>query len=171
MKYRINNNQSLMGNRARNFQCQFQSFAIVQEQCRKYSLTGQALAYILERELIDLFIWYRKYKKLPEIQDNIISQTTAFARALDISPLTDRPPAFKWYYDYLLLTQPDFFADYQKSFPKESDCKKHVKKLMEQSENLTAFQQLLTAEAARKPAPKSSGLFKKALKKCKGLFS
>lgn len=171
VKYRINNNQSLMGNRARNFQCQFQSFAIVQEQCRKYSLTGQSLACILERELIDLFIWYRKYKKLPEIQDNIISQTTEFARTLDISPLTDHPPAFKWYYDYLLLTRPKFFEDYLKSFDKEGDCKKQAKKLMTQSSSLTDFQERLTAKPTQEPSQKSSGLFKKALKKCKGLFS
>lgn len=171
VKYRINNNQSLMGNRARNFQCQFQSFAIVREQCEKYSLTGRLLACILERELIDLFIWYRKYKKLPEIQDSIISQTKDFSLSLDISPLTDYPPAFKWYYDYLLLTQPPFFQSYLKDFEKESDCKKQVKKIMAQSTSLTDFQERLTAEPVRKPDQKSSGILKKALKKCKGLFS
>lgn len=171
VKYRINNNQSLMGNRARNFQCQFQSFAIVREQCEKYNLTGRLLACVLERELIDLFIWYRKYKNLPKIQDNIISRTKDFSLALDISPLTDYPPAFKWYYDYLLLTQPPFFQSYLKDFEKESDCKKQVKKIMAQSTSLTDFRERLAAEPVRRTDQKSSGLLKKALKKCKGLFS
>lgn len=171
VKYRINNNQSLMGNRALNFQCQFQSFSIVQEQCRKYNLTGRPLACILERELIDLFIWYRKYKKLPEIQDSIIAQTTEFSHTLDISPLTDYPPAFKWYYDYLLLTKPKFFEDYLKRFEKESDCKKQVKKLMAQSSSLTDFQSQLAGGQASVSVPAASGFLKKALKKCKRLFS
>nr|WP_294530499.1 glycosyltransferase [uncultured Blautia sp.] len=105
VKYRINNSQSLVGNRARNFQCQFRSFALIQKQCQKYNLTGAALAEVLNRELTDLFIWYRKYRNVPEVQENIISSTTEFARSLDISPLKDYPPAFKWYYDYLLLTR------------------------------------------------------------------
>ena len=105
VKYRINNSQSLVGNRARNFQCQFRSFALVQKQCQKYNITGAALAEVLNRELTDLFIWYRKYRNVPEVQENIISSTTEFAHSLDLLPLKDHPPAFKWYYDYLLLTQ------------------------------------------------------------------
>ena len=105
VKYRINNSQSLVGNRARNFQCQFRSFALIRKQCQKYNITGAALAEILNRELTDLFIWYRKYRNVPEVQESILSSTTEFARSLDILPLKDYPPAFKWYYDYLLLTQ------------------------------------------------------------------
>ena len=106
VQYRINNGQSLMGNRARNFQCQFESFSIVKKQCEKYGITGRELALVLERELVDLFIWYRRYRNLPEIQESIISRTRDFSRSLDVAPLENYPPDFKWYYDYLLLTRP-----------------------------------------------------------------
>ena len=33
------------------------------------------LAIVMERELIDIFIWYRKYKKIPEISEEITAQT------------------------------------------------------------------------------------------------
>lgn len=106
VKYRINNSQSLVGNRARNFDCQFRSFALVQKQCEKYGITGKNLGLVLRRELTDLFIWYRKYRSVPEVQENIVSSTTEFAKKLDLTPLLDCPPDFKWYYDYLLLTLP-----------------------------------------------------------------
>ena len=105
VKYRINNSQSLVGNRARNFDCQFRSFALVQKQCEKYGIKGKNLGIILRRELTDLFIWYRKYRNVPEVQEAIIASTTDFARSLDMEPLLDCPPDVKWYYDYLLLTQ------------------------------------------------------------------
>ena len=78
---------------------------MIRKQCQKYNITGAALAEILNRELTDLFIWYRKYRNVPEVQESIVSSTTEFARSLDILPLKDYPPVFKWYYDYLLLTQ------------------------------------------------------------------
>ena len=70
-------------------------------QCTKYNIQGRELAIVMERELIDIFIWYRKYKKIPEISEEITAQTQAFAQKLDISPLEAFPPSFKWYYDYL----------------------------------------------------------------------
>lgn len=106
VKYRINNSQSLVGARAKNFQCQIQSFSIVKNQCRKHGVTGEPLGIILERELVDLFIWYRKYKDVPQVQENVRALTKAFAQDLDISPLKEMAPHFKWYYDYLLLTCP-----------------------------------------------------------------
>ena len=57
--------------------------------------SGRELAIVMERELIDIFIWYRKYKKIPEISEEITAQTQAFAQKLDISPLEAFPPSFK----------------------------------------------------------------------------
>ena len=56
-------------------------------QCTKYNIQGRELAIVMERELIVIFIWYRKYKKIPEISEEITAQTQAFAQKLDISPL------------------------------------------------------------------------------------
>lgn len=110
VRYRVNNGASLMGNRARNFSCEFSSYEIVKKQCEKYQPGRDAERIILNRELVDIFIWYRRYKKLPEIQDNIISQTTEFSRNLDISILENYPPDFRWYYDYLLLLEKEILT-------------------------------------------------------------
>ena len=101
VRYRVNNSASLVGNRARNFHCEFDSWQLIMNQCTKYNIQGRELAIVMERELIDIFIWYRKYKKIPEISEEITAQTQAFAQKLDISPLEAFPPSFKWYYDYL----------------------------------------------------------------------
>ena len=69
--------------------------------------SGPRAGIVMERELIDIFIWYRKYKKIPEISEEITAQTQAFAQKLDISPLEAFPPSFKWYYDYLTFL-PEF---------------------------------------------------------------
>ena len=69
VRYRVNNSASLVGNRARNFHCEFDSWQLIMNQCTKYNIQGRELAIVMERELIDIFIWYRKYKKIPEISE------------------------------------------------------------------------------------------------------
>lgn len=105
VRYRTNNHQSLVGNRARNFGCQFVSYDIVKEQCRKYLIQGSLLKCILDRELVDLFVWYRRYSKVPEIQEKIKAQTKAFLQNLDKEPFQGGVPEVRWYYDYLMLLE------------------------------------------------------------------
>ena len=137
VRYRINNGASLVGNRARNFHCEFDSYAMIMEQCKKYNIKDRQLAVVMERELIDIFIWYRKYKKVPEVSEEIISQTAAFSRSLDITPLEEYPPAFKWYYDYLTFL-PEFETLTQ-NYNNIADFKKRAKKLMPKCKNMEDF--------------------------------
>ncbi len=108
VRYRINNGASLMGRRARNFSCQFASYEIVKEQCEKYKLSAEAKRIVLDRELADVFLWYRRYRRIPEIQEEIERETEEFAAKLDLAPfgtkriVLDRELAdvFLWYRRY-----------------------------------------------------------------------
>ena len=84
VRYRINNSASLMGRRARNFSCQFASYEIVKEQCEKYKLSAEAKRIVLDRELADVFLWYRRYRQIPEIQEEIERETEEFAASLTL---------------------------------------------------------------------------------------
>lgn len=160
VRYRINNGASLVGNRARNFHCEFESYRIIMEQCKKYNIQGRELAIVMERELIDIFIWYRKYKKIPEISEEIISQTEAFAKELDITPLEAFPPAFKWYYDYLTF-MPEFETLAQ-NYNNAASFKKQAKKIMPQCRNLADFREKIQkAPSLEAKTPKQQGLLKK----------
>ncbi len=97
LRYRINNSASLMGRRARNFSCQFASYEIVKEQCEKYKLSAEAKRIVLDRELADVFLWYRRYRQIPEIQEEIERETEEFAAKLDLAPFGSRVSKLRWY--------------------------------------------------------------------------
>ena len=95
----------------------------------------------MERELIDIFIWYRKYKKIPEISEEITAQTQAFAQKLDISPLEAFPPSFKWYYDYLTF------------LPEFESLTKNYNNITQFKKQASAPPRLTSATVYRKPPP------------------
>ena len=90
VRYRINNGASLMGRRARNFSCQFASYEMVKEQCEKYKLSAESKRIVLDRELADVFLWYRRYRQIPEIQEEIERETEEFAAKLDLATIGSR---------------------------------------------------------------------------------
>lgn len=104
VRYRINNSASLMGRRARNFSCQFISYEIVEEQCEKYKLSREAKRIVLDRELADVFLWYRRYRQIPEIQEEIERETEEFAAKLDLAPFGSRVSKLRWYPTYLMVS-------------------------------------------------------------------
>lgn len=171
VRYRTNNGESLVGNRARNFHCQIDSWQIIMEQCKKYNIQGRELAIVMERELIDLFIWYRKYKNLPEdpqISEEVVAQTKAFARSLDITPLEAFPPAFKWYYDYLTLL-PEF-ETLTKNYNNINQFKKRAKQLMPECENIGEFLEKIQTPPtpAKKTEKKPETFLQKVVRHLKG---
>ena len=117
-------------------------------QCTKYNIQGRELAIVMERELIDIFIWYRKYKKIPEISEEITAQTQAFAQKLDISPLEAFPPSFKWYYDYLTFL-PEF-----ETLTKNYNNITQFKKQSQTNHAPSAPPRLTSATVYRKPPPR-----------------
>lgn len=101
VRYRVNNQESLIGRRAKHFDCQFKSYNIIEKQCQFYHLNEQQTKCVLERELMDLFMWYRKYCNLPEIGMQIEQSTREFLMQLDIDFLKKGNVNFGWYFDYL----------------------------------------------------------------------
>lgn len=110
VRYRVNNQESLVGRRARNFECQFASYEIVLEQCRKYDIQGSLRKQILDRELVDLFVWYRRYQKAEEVKETIQAQTKEFLEGLDLTPFEEGTPELRWYYDYRMLMEPQMLT-------------------------------------------------------------
>ncbi|MBD8993001.1 MAG: hypothetical protein EGR04_09380, partial [Blautia sp.] len=161
VRYRVNNSASLVGNRARNFHCEFDSWQLIMNQCTKYNIQGRELAIVMERELIDIFIWYRKYKKIPEISEEITAQTQAFAQKLDISPLEAFPPSFKWYYDYLTFL-PEFEI-LTKNYNNITQFKKQARLIMPQCTTPADFRHRIQEAPATDSTSIRSGVLKKLL--------
>ena len=167
VRYRVNNSASLVGNRARNFHCEFDSWQLIMDQCARYNIQGRQLAIVMERELIDIFIWYRKYKNIPEISQDIISQTKEFAKELDITPLEGFPPAFKWYYDYLTF-MPEF-DNLVRNYNNINSFKKRAKELMPQCATLSEFRQRIQeVPDAAPPHTNQSHFFQRFLARISG---
>lgn len=109
VRYRINNGTSLMGRRAKNFSCQFASYEIVKEQCEKYKVSSEGKRIVLDRELADIFLWYRRYRQIPEIQEEIERETEEFALGLDLGPFGSHVSKMRWYNTYLMASKKDPF--------------------------------------------------------------
>ena len=100
VRYRMQNGSSLMGRRAKNFDCQIRSYEIVRDQLDRYSVSDTPRRIVLERELTDLFYWYRRYRKLPEVQQQVESLTKEFCRTLDMSEFEESDPQSEWMLTY-----------------------------------------------------------------------
>jgi len=99
--HRINNPNSLIGIRARNFDCHFKSYEIIKAQCSH--LNKDELFYVLESELQDMFIWYNKYKRENVLAEKITAQVQSFVNKLDMSIFKDHLKRCRWLSDYVDL--------------------------------------------------------------------
>jgi len=97
--YRINNQSSLVGQRGKHFECHFQSYELIHQQSA--SLPPEQKAVVLNAEMNDLFVWYRKYKDEKELGGKIYLQTRAFLDQLDVSEIVDYIKHCTWYDEYL----------------------------------------------------------------------
>ena len=100
VRYRMQNGTSLMGRRARNFDCQIRSYEIVSDQLVRHKIPDPNRRIVLERELTDLFYWYRRYRKLPEVSESVERQTKEFAENLDMTPFEESDPQSEWMLTY-----------------------------------------------------------------------
>lgn len=105
--HRINIPTSLVGVRAKNFECHFKSYEIVKKMSEHYP---DHLKYrILENELHDMFFWFRKYQNEHILEKEIYSQTRMFVDNLDITPFGENLPRCRWYRQYLKIKDPDAY--------------------------------------------------------------
>ena len=61
VKHRVNVGGSLVGKRAQHFDCQFRSYELMENICKENSVKENVQFEILEHEMYDLFVWYRKF--------------------------------------------------------------------------------------------------------------
>lgn len=106
VNYRVSNPDSLMGNRARNFTCHFASYYLIKKQCESVPLTVYQRYLLLDAELADTYLWYRRFRSSPQYGLDIIQEITDFSKNLDISYFEHYPKNYRWYLDYLKLTTP-----------------------------------------------------------------
>ena len=111
VRYRMQNGTSLMGRRARNFDCQIRSYEIVADQLVRNNIPDPNRRIVLERELTDLFYWYRRYRKLPEVSESVERQTKEFAENLDMTPFEESDPQSEWMLTYRRVIGQERFAD------------------------------------------------------------
>ncbi len=105
--HRINNPKSLVGVRAKNFDCHFKSYGIVKEMCDE--MPPQTKYLVLENELADMFFWYRKYQNEHIMEKEIYLQTKAFIDNLDVTPFGENLSGCRWYKQYLKIKNPDAY--------------------------------------------------------------
>ena len=61
VKHRVNVGGSLVGKRAQHFDCQFRSYELMENICKENRVKENVRFEILEHEMYDLFVWYRKF--------------------------------------------------------------------------------------------------------------
>lgn len=76
--HRINQTDSLVGRRAENFDCHFQSIRIVNDQLVQDQIDSDIARRIMKREFSDLFEWYRKFCHHPSFASDICKSTEEF---------------------------------------------------------------------------------------------
>lgn len=79
--HRVNVSTSLVGNRAKHFECHFKSYELIAEQSK--NLDNSIRALILNNELSDLLTWYKKFKDLDTLGEQITTDTKDFLLTLD----------------------------------------------------------------------------------------
>lgn len=99
--HRINVNGSLISARAKNFDCHFKSYNIIKKQCD--FLPQKEKHCILEGELQDMFVWYKKYQREHILEEEIYQQTKSFIDQLDVSVFGEQLKYCRWYKDYLSI--------------------------------------------------------------------
>lgn len=61
VRHRMNVSDSLVMKRARHFDCQFESYRIMRQICDDNHVNDKVRFEILEHEMYDIFVWYRKF--------------------------------------------------------------------------------------------------------------
>jgi len=111
--HRVNNPGSLVGVRARNFHCHFDSYALILSHCAGLSQRERFL--ILENEVQDMFVWYRKYQREHVLEGEIFSQMKNFMEGLDVSVFGEQLEQCRWYKSYLAIRKRSTFGPEKKA--------------------------------------------------------
>lgn len=78
VKHRMNVGNSLVGKRAQHFKCQFQSYELMERICLENEVDEKVRFEILEHEMYDLFVWYRKFSGQDLLSDELKGDMRTF---------------------------------------------------------------------------------------------
>ncbi len=78
VKHRVNVGGSLVGKRAQHFDCQFRSYELMENICKENSVKENIRFEILEHEMYDLFVWYRKFNDQNVLSDQLKEDMKVF---------------------------------------------------------------------------------------------
>ena len=78
VKHRVNVGGSLVGKRAQHFDCQFRSYELMENICKENRVKENVQFEILEHEMYDLFVWYRKFNAQNVLSDQLKEDMKAF---------------------------------------------------------------------------------------------
>lgn len=81
--HRVGQSESLVGRRAQHFDCQFRSLQITAEQMISDKITDSMALLVMQRELMDLRTWYRRFCHDPQYGAKIQGQTRRFVEEYD----------------------------------------------------------------------------------------
>ncbi|MGN0466564.1 MAG: glycosyltransferase family 2 protein [Lachnospiraceae bacterium] len=76
--HRVNIATSLVGRRAQHFDCQFESYKLMEKICEENHVNEKVKFEILEHEMYDLISWYKKFKEQGILQEGVRDELIKF---------------------------------------------------------------------------------------------
>lgn len=84
-RHRMNISGSLVGKRAQHFDCQFESYKLMKQICDENQVNEKVRFEILEHEMYDLFVWYRKFREQGVLSEELEKEMRNFISGVDIA--------------------------------------------------------------------------------------
>lgn len=85
VRHRMNVSGSLVMKRVQHFDCQFESYRIIRQICNDNHVNDKVRFEILEHEMYDVFVWYRKFLEQGVETGRLKQEMKAFLGECDIS--------------------------------------------------------------------------------------
>ncbi len=85
VRHRMNVSGSLVMKRVQHFDCQFESYRIIRQICNDNHVNDKVRFEILEHEMYDVFVWYRKFLEQGVETERLKQEMKAFLGECDIS--------------------------------------------------------------------------------------
>lgn len=78
IRHRVNVSNSLIDRRAQHFDCQLESYLIMEQICNENNVSEKVRFEILEHEMRDIFVWYRKFIENDTLSEEMKNRLRSF---------------------------------------------------------------------------------------------
>lgn len=78
VRHRVNVTNSLIDKRAQHFDCQLESYCLMEQICNENNVSSNVRFEILEHEMMDIFVWYRKFIENGTLSEDMINRLHRF---------------------------------------------------------------------------------------------